>query len=393
MLIMHFRIAITDIFSSNTVVVIPLPILVCHSQEKGDLLDMMINQLLIRIFIGILVAFLLVCCSKGLEVPVQEESRVPQIPVHSQMPLIWDDDGSPDGVIALLYFLRHPGVDVKAITVSCGVAHPNIFAQNLTRMLSSLGKTGIPVAAGRSTPLTGNNTFPEPWRKNSDDFWEIKLPESGEALQPISAAKLIVDVVNRSPDPVTVFVSGNHTNLTEALRLDSTIAEKIKTVESMGGALYVRGNIASNWPMIHNRVSEWNIWVDPLAASEVFASGMAINLTPLDATNKVVWKKSDAGKWKSTNVPEGVLAANVLQWMLRSWSPNGIYAWDLVAAVNATTPDLCEHQQVHVQVITKSGDQEGRTVEDKTAPPNANVCMTPNDEAMKRHVSMVFGQP
>jgi inosine-uridine nucleoside N-ribohydrolase len=49
----------------------------------------------------------------------------------------------------------------------------------------------------------------------------------------------------------------------------------------------------------------------------------------------------------------GVLAANLLQWMLRSWSHNGVYVWDLVAAANATTPDLCEHQQVHVQVITK----------------------------------------
>lgn len=69
--------------------------------------------------------------------------------------LIWDADGSPDSVIALLYFLQHPGISVEAVTVSCGQAYPDICAANLVKMLPRLGITGIPVAAGRSTPLEG----------------------------------------------------------------------------------------------------------------------------------------------------------------------------------------------------------------------------------------------
>jgi inosine-uridine nucleoside N-ribohydrolase len=34
--------------------------------------------------------------------------------------IIWDSDGSLDGVIGLLYFLQHPDVSVRALTISCG---------------------------------------------------------------------------------------------------------------------------------------------------------------------------------------------------------------------------------------------------------------------------------
>ena len=342
---------------------------------------------------GLAIAFILICFVKGAEVATSAELNSYGKSSDAPIPLIWDDDGSPDGVIALLYFLRHPGVDVKAITVSCGLAHPDVFAQNLKRMLSRLGITDIPVAAGRSMPLSGNNAFPEAWRKNSDAFWQIPLPELGAKPGPASAARLIADVVRRSADPVIIFVSGPHTNLAEALRLEPGIASNIRTVESMGGALQVPGNVRSEAVNELTPVSEWNIWIDPRAASAVFESGIPINLTPLDASQSVVWKRSDAERWKTSNSPGSELAANLLEWMLQTMSPGGVYVWDLVAGVNATTPALCEQQPSPVRVITKSGDQQGRTIIDRTAPPNTNVCIMPDEDAMRKHVSLVFAPP
>lgn len=52
---------------------------------------------------------------------------------------------------------------------------------------------------------------------------------------------MIVDIVKNSPQPVTIFLTGNHTNLAEAFRLDPTIKNNIKLVEVMGGALHVPG--------------------------------------------------------------------------------------------------------------------------------------------------------
>jgi pyrimidine-specific ribonucleoside hydrolase len=316
-----------------------------------------------------------------------------ELPAQSQIPMIWDDDGSPDGVIALLYLLKNPDVRVEAITVSCGEAHPDIFAQNLTRMLARVGHEGIPVAAGRATPLEGNNAFPEAWRASTDTFWGAELPEAAQPIESKSASEVIVDVVQTASAPVTILLTGNHTNLAEALRMDPSIADRIQVVEIMGGALYVSGNIASDYPDIPNEVAEWNIWVDPVAAHEVFTSSLPIRLVPLDATNHVVWTESDAAAWEASQSPEGILAAEILRWMLSSWFPEGVYAWDVVAAVDLLDADICQHADRFVHVSTAPGDELGQTLVDEQQPANMSVCMTPSAELLKARVAEVFRTP
>ena len=161
----------------------------------------------------------------------QDNSGLPK------MPVIWDDDGSTEGVIALLYLLKHPDLRLEGITVSYGEAHPRLFAENLTHMLARIDQQGIPVAAGRDTPLEGNNAFPESWREATDIFWEAELPPVEDPVSTRSASQLIVDIVKNSPEPVTIFLTGNHTNLAEALQLDPSIKENIQLTEVMGGRL------------------------------------------------------------------------------------------------------------------------------------------------------------
>jgi purine nucleosidase/pyrimidine-specific ribonucleoside hydrolase len=302
-----------------------------------------------------------------------------------------DDDGSPDGTIALLYFLSHPLFDVRAVTISCGEAHPELFAPHIQRLLAGLGRAEIPVGAGRSAPLEGDNAFPEPWRQASDDFWGIAVPEAPVSTEPVPAAELIAETINNSPQPVTVFVSGNHTNLAEALRLDPGIAENIREVRIMGGSIHVPGNIGSDWPEIDNTVAEWNIWVDPVAADEVFTSGVQIYLTPLDATDQVVWTEQDAARWSTSGSAEGAMAADLLQWTLESWSVEGVYIWDLVAAVNSGEPELCAENPLSVEVLVEPGPDQGRTVITDD-PPNASVCLDLDSEQVRALAAGIFGR-
>lgn len=307
------------------------------------------------------------------------------------VPVIVDDDGSPDGTIALLYFLRNPNFEVRAVTVSCGEAHPEIFAPHLMRLLAGLGKTNIPVGMGSAVPLEGNNVFPDPWRQVSDDFWGITYPQAPVLLEPTPAAELIVETIHNSPRPVMVFVSGTHTNLAEALRLDPGIVENIREVQIMGGSIHVPGNIKSDWPEIDNTVAEWNIWGDPVAADEVFTSRLPLHLIPLDATSQVTWTRSDALYWAASGTPEGILAGELLQWMLDSWSVESAYIWDLVAAVNATEPALCPEVPLSVDILTSPGPDQGQTVV-TDQPQNVTVCLNPDPEQMKALVATVLGR-
>lgn len=307
------------------------------------------------------------------------------------IPVIFDDDGSPDGVIALLYFLRNPLYDVKAVTVSQGEAHPQLFAQHIAQFLTAFGREDIPVGFGRETPLEGENAFPEPWREASDLFFEIPLPQAATTSEPRPAPELFVETLNSSTDPMMVFVSGPHTNLAEALRLDPGIGEHILGVYLMGGSVYVSGNIESDWPEIYNTVAEWNIWADPLAASEVFASGLPLHLFPIDATNQVLWTMADAQTWTSSTFPETVMAGEFLGWMLRSWSLEAAYIWDLVAAVAATDPGLCPEVKLALDITLDTGPEQGRTIV-VGGPANAWVCLDPDSEQIRARVAGILGQ-
>lgn len=305
------------------------------------------------------------------------------------VPLIVDDDGSPDGTVALLYFLRNPEFEVKAVTISYGEAHPEVFARHVIQLLESLNKGDIPVGAGKDEPLEGSNAFPEPWRQGSDNFWGVQLAGMTGSSEPAAAAELMIEVIKQASQPVVIFVSGSHANLAEALRRDPSIKQNIRDVYIMGGSVNVPGNIESDWPEIKNKVAEWNIWADPAAAQEVFASGLSLHLVPLDATQQVMWTKDDLSIWTASGSPESVVAGQLLQYMLSSWSEKGVYIWDLVAAAQATNPKICPEAALALDVITAPGPEQGRTMV-KEGAPNMGVCLEPDQQQVKLLAAYVF---
>jgi purine nucleosidase/pyrimidine-specific ribonucleoside hydrolase len=330
------------------------------------------------------------CLLNGAGSCAKQQVTPPQ-PAAGSIPIIFDDDASPDGIIALLYFLHNPRFDVKAVTISYGETHPEQFAPVIAQILAAFGRADIPVGYGRDTPLAGTNVYPEQWRQNSVAFWGIPYPRAAGAQVPVPAPQLMVDVLSRSSRPLTVFASGAHTTLAEALRLDPGIARNIAGVFIMGGSIYQPGNIHHDWPAYANETAEWNIWSDPAAASEVFASGLSLYLVPLDATNKVVWTEADAAHWAASKSPQSALAAALLRWMLANLGPDGVYNWDLTAAID-NDRTLCPEVKLDVDVVTAPGPDLGRTkVVDGS--PNVFVCLDPDAARFKAQALSIFQNP
>jgi len=310
--------------------------------------------------------------------------------VPIRKPIIHDDDGTPDGTIALIYLLQNPDFDVRAITIAEGEAHPAVYAVNMLRLLQRLGRQGIPVAAGRSTPLEGNNAFPDSWRAGSDNGWGVDLPETQEVVQALSGAELMVQVVRESPLPVDIFISGPATNLAEALRIDPSIASNIGEVHIMGGAIYVPGNVGVESGWVRNDVAEWNIWVDPVAAEELLSAGLDVRLSPLDAMYNILWTEADAQAWANTGTPAGVLAAEFMfRWGLPMIPEVGLP--DLIAAQLAGDPQLCPEVPLSVGVRTEPGPLQGQTFIRPDQEPNVIVCLTPDAAGMRARMAEVLG--
>jgi hypothetical protein len=81
---------------------------------------------------------------------------LPTLSGQTPIPIIVDDDGSPDGMIALMYFLRNPLFEVKAVTISCGEAHPELFAPHILQILAGFGRADI-----IHNPCPSSRTFGE----------------------------------------------------------------------------------------------------------------------------------------------------------------------------------------------------------------------------------------
>ena len=128
-------------------------------------------------------------------------------------------------------------------------------------------------------------------------------PALNREPHPQKAWDFIADTLHEAESRVTILSLGGFTNLAKMFeeRPDAKL-DKIERIVAMGGALYVDGNVAAlnnakeKWNQgpayATNYRAEFNIFIDPVAASAVFDSRIPLTLVPLDACNYVMLDKS-----------------------------------------------------------------------------------------------------
>jgi pyrimidine-specific ribonucleoside hydrolase len=278
-------------------------------------------------------------------------------------PVIIDTDMAADDWLAILYLLQRSDVEVKAITVTgAGEAHCDPGVSNALSLVMLAGRPEIPVACGRETPLQGKHTFPENWRQRVDSMFGLALLENPNPPGSITAVELLIRTVNDSPAKIHLLTLGPLTNVAEALQTDPAFAEKLASITIMGGAVKEPGNVGSSSD-IKNDTAEWNIYVDPHAATIVFASGIPITLVPLDATNYApVTMDFYQRKMKDRHTPAAEFVYRVLTKLDKSIRAGQFDFWDPLAAAVLTDESLVTFQELPIAVIEEEGSESGRTL-------------------------------
>lgn len=309
-------------------------------------------------------------------------------------PCIIDTDVAVDDWMAILYLLSSPQVDVRAITVvATGEAHAGPGVRTVQGLLALTDTRAVRVAAGRSTPLRGQQAFPGLMRLAMDVRLLLRLPKPLEPVTDLDAVAALTHEITTSPQPVTIVALGPLTNLAEALLATPSLAEKIARIVIMGGALRVAGNIREISPRIDNPYAEWNIFCDPYAADMVFQSGAPITLVPLDATNQTPLTDAFVQQLASgpaTPASQFVLRAiRRIRPMLRGQT---FYLWDPLAAVIAVQDGLAAKEQVRLCVCQESGPELGRLVEDPRGG-SVDVCTAVDRVAFEQEYLQALAHP
>jgi pyrimidine-specific ribonucleoside hydrolase len=278
-------------------------------------------------------------------------------------PVIFDNDMAIDDWAALLFLLQHPETDVVAITVaSSGESHcsPGLSNANALLDLSKYSQDSVLVACGDDEPLDGYAVFPEAWRKDSDTLSGVAIKPSKRKSLSTHAIEVIHQAINEADEPVIIVATGTLTNIAQWIQKYPEDKQGVSRVIIMGGNVDAPGNIiVPNFTDGHPNVSaEWNIFVDPLAADIVFASGLSIELVGLDVTNTVRLTSTFARSFKkAVNTPASEFWDKVLDendWFIDSGE---YYFWDTLAAIVAVEPGLCEGEMGSYRVEYKATDK------------------------------------
>lgn len=311
---------------------------------------------------GLLMLALLLGCVNTA--PPLLKPITPHAVAADAQPVVIDTDMAADDWLAILYLLGRSDVDVQAITVTgAGEAHCSAGTQNALDLVTKAGRPEIPVACGREVPLEGNHAFPTEWRESVDDLLGLALPGNSREASSESAVEMLSRIIQGSSQKVHLIALGPLTNVGEALEAEPALVMNLEMITVMGGAVEVAGNVGSS-SNIENDVAEWNIYVDPRAAAEVFGSGAPVTLVPLDATNYApltmdFYRRLEGDR--TTSVAEFVY--RVLAAQEENVRSGRYYFWDPLAAAIATEEGLGTFQEMSLVVVEQEGPESGRTLE------------------------------
>ncbi len=191
--------------------------------------------------------------------------------------IILDVDPGIDDSLALLLALKS-NLDVVGITLSSTNVEVNQGSIVVIKTCEMAGKT-ISVYKGATKPLFKKNVDTTNACRE-DGLSRMRYEVKSKALD--GAVDYILKTIKQNPYKVTLVAMGPLTNIALAIRKDKETMMKVKELLIMGGAARVHGNCSP--------VAEYNFWVDPDAAKEVFAAKLPnVIVAGLDVTYDILF--------------------------------------------------------------------------------------------------------
>ena len=240
-----------------------------------------------------------------------------------------------DDALALAFALRHPGVDLAAVTTVSGDTH--LRGQIAARLLALAGQSDIEVAAGVREPLLRQGRI----------FWAGHegqgLLEEGEdlPLSPRHGVDLLVESLQA--EEMEVVTVGPQSNLAAALVKEPAIAGRISHLTVMGGffhACELEGRAVP--PAV-----DYNLNADPEAAVRALSAPIPTTFVPADVTMRAWLLEKDLCRLEESKDP----LAQALTRMVRIWAPLQRRLLEALGLPAETAPVAILHDPLAVAAV------------------------------------------
>ncbi|MEO8757436.1 MAG: nucleoside hydrolase [Devosia sp.] len=275
--------------------------------------------------------------------------------------IIIDTDPGQDDAVAILLALGSPAeIEVLGIVAVAGNVGLKQNARNALKIVELSGKIDTPVYAGCEGPIRRKLVTAEQVHGKSG-LDGPDLPEPKIKLHEQHGVDFIIETLRREPPKtVTLCALGPLTNLAVAFIKAPDIKDRVQEIILMGGGLFEGGNSTP--------AAEFNIYVDPEAADNVFHSGIPITQVPLDLTHFMLATKERNDRFRKLGNQTGIATAEMLDFFSRfditKYGSDGGPLHDPCVIAYLLKPSLFQGKLVNVAIETGSELTRGMTVVD-----------------------------
>ncbi len=273
--------------------------------------------------------------------------------------ILFDTDPGIDDACAILLALASPEVSVEGLSIVHGNCSLDQATSNALSILELANAGDIPVAKGCELPLVQPSLL-APETHGDTGLGYARLP--APSLRPVRqhAVDFLIEKILAAPGEITLVAIGPLTNVALAIRQEPRIAEALKEIIIMGGALRYEGNTTA--------LAEFNTYVDPHAAQIVYHAGIPATLVPLDVTYQCVLTPGDVNRLLRTDSPVTKFVADATRFYMEFHDEyqkiEGCVINDPLALALTFAPELCTYRELPVDVDLSGGISMGKTVAD-----------------------------
>ena len=267
--------------------------------------------------------------------------------------LVVDCDPGHDDAIALVLAHRH--AQVLGVTTVSGNAPLAATTANALMVVAALG-VDTPVFEGAARPLRGEPVHAAAVHGENGLGGVDRIPHDRRP-EPGSAVDWLLEVA--APD-VWIVPLGPLTNIAQAIDRDPAWVRRIAGISLMGG---------SAGPGNTTPAAEFNIYADPHAAAQVFASGAEIVMSGLNLTHQLRTDDAIVARLRRSPAPLAKLAAQAFTHLhdrMETFTGSRTAALhDPCAVLAVTHPQLIDVEPRAVSVETEGKLTRGMTVVDE----------------------------
>lgn len=261
-----------------------------------------------------------------------------------RLPIILDVDTGIDDAAAISLAVHSPDAELLSISTLAGNTTIENATRNTLDVLDLLGATEVPVYQGASRPLV-RDLFTAAYAHGNNGVGGAELQHSQRPVGDRRGPASIVAHAYERPGEVTLVCLGPLTNLAIALNVEPGLPKLLKRLVIMGGAFWTPGNMK---PHQH---AEFNIYVDPEAAQQVFNAGFPeFYAVGLDVTHQApmspeVWKLIT-----SSDSPPASLIQALYRSRIENPASGTAYLHDAMAVAAAIDPSFIDWKSHDIEV-------------------------------------------